>query len=286
MKADTDVRRGRRARVHRSSCCEAGTPLGSAELSALELSTAERAAAEAYSELRAKVVHAFNNDLRTPLTVLLCHTELLLETGEMPESARSSLEAMRRAGRAIRTRLTDLATSVDEHDHDGREGREGREGPGDEPAGRAQVHLASLLADVVGGIGRVPGADISLTTSATEDLSVDVYPALLRRAVVELLHNALSHAPQGSTVRLSCRIEADQVCIEVRDEGPGISERERARAAAWAPAADDPSRLRGGGLAVASLVAAAHSGRLVLENRSGGGLSATLRLDLHAISAL
>jgi two-component system sensor histidine kinase TctE len=230
---------------------------------------AERAAAEAYSELCAKVVHAFNNDLRTPLTVLLCRTELLLETGTFPESARSSLEAMRRAGAAIRDRLVYLAADVDEHDA--------------ARAGRAQVHLASFLGDVVKEVDPAAARVELALASGTEDLSVDVYASLLRRAVAGLLHNALGHSPEGSPVGLWVRVETGHLCIEVRDHGPGISERGRVRAAAW-PASDDPSRLRGGGLAVANLVATAHCGRLDLTNRPEGGLSATLRLDLRAIS--
>jgi K+-sensing histidine kinase KdpD len=216
-------------------------------------------------------VHAFNDDLRTPLTTLLCHTELLLGTEGVPEVAQRSLAAMRRAGQAIKDRLADLALSVDARDG--------------ESAGRVYVHLASLLRGVVRGVDPAPsGAEIVLTTNNTEELIVVVYPALLRRGIVELLDNALNNAPQGSTICLSMRVEADEVCIEVRDEGPGLNGRGRELLAASSPAGADASRLRGRGLANASSVAAAHGGRLVLTNVRDGGFSATLRLDLRTHS--
>lgn len=266
MNTDTTPDNCLRSRVHTLPYDVPGSP----QVAVLEPASAEQAAAEAYSELCAKVVHAFNNDLRTPLTTLLCHTELLLETEALPDVARRSLDAMRRAGQTIRKRLTDVAVSIDAHDGE---------------SGRGQVHLASLLRAMVAGSDSGPsGPEISLTTSGTEELLVVGYPALLRRGVAALLDNALDNAPEGSTVWLSSRVEADEVCIEVRDEGPGLSERERERQAASSATGDDASRLRGGGLAIASCVAAAHSGRLVLSNLPDGGCSATLRLDLRTVS--
>jgi K+-sensing histidine kinase KdpD len=265
---DTGASSHRRARVHPGSC-GATTRAGSPEGAVPEPSPADQAAAEAYSELCSKVVHAFNHDLRTPLTTLLCHTELLLETEATPEAAHLSLAAMKRAGQTIKERLASLVLSVDAHD--------------EASAGRVHVHLPSLLRGLVTEVDSLSPsrAEIRLTTIGTEEFLAVVNPALVRRGVVELLNNALNNALEGSTIWLSSRIEAAEVCIEVRDQGPGLDKRERLRPVL--PAGDDASRLRGSGLAIASSVAAAHGGRLELTDLADGGLSATLRLDLRTL---
>ena len=44
----------------------------------------------------------------------------------------------------------------------------------------------------------------------------------LKQILFKLLGNAANYAPEGSTVRLSCRREADEIVFEVSDDGPGI----------------------------------------------------------------
>lgn len=58
-------------------------------------------------QLRRELVDTINHDLRTPLTVVVAHTELLKDL-DLPDAARHSLAAIARAG----DRLLDLAQSV------------------------------------------------------------------------------------------------------------------------------------------------------------------------------
>jgi signal transduction histidine kinase len=220
-------------------------------------SPAEQAAAQAYTELCDKVVHAFNHNIRTPLTTLLWHTELLLATDCMPVAALDSLDAMRRTGQMIKAVLADVVLAVDAADTG--------------PAGRLRVHLTSLLRAAVREVRSASAeAVVAVSTNGVEDLVALVNPLLLRRGVAEMLQYAVSRTPPGSPVDLSATIEAGDLCIEVRDGGPEAERR-------VAP------HLGGTGLGVAECVAAAHGGRLVLTDLAGGGRSVTLRLDLLTI---
>ena len=46
--------------------------------------------------------------------------------------------------------------------------------------------------------------------------------ALLERAAINLLHNAVQHSPRDSTVAIGLRQEAGQVSFWVQDQGPGL----------------------------------------------------------------
>jgi two-component system, OmpR family, sensor kinase len=50
------------------------------------------------------------------------------------------------------------------------------------------------------------------------------YPQLLRRAIDNVLRNAIRHAPLGSDVLLNCKVDdgLKQVLIEILDCGPGV----------------------------------------------------------------
>jgi two-component system heavy metal sensor histidine kinase CusS len=59
---------------------------------------------------------------------------------------------------------------------------------------------------------------------------VHANPLLFQRALSNLLSNALTHAPQGSTVTIRCAASGDGgATLTVSDSGPGIDAMHRAR---------------------------------------------------------
>jgi len=114
---------------------------------------------------------------------------------------------------------------------------------------------------------------------AGDRLVAEVQPNLLRRALRNLIENAVRHA--GSAT-VSVRMAGDWVAIEVADDGPGIPEAELAHVMEpFVRLEASRNRETGGsglGLTLARSAAQAHRGRLELENRSGGGLIARIVL--------
>lgn len=110
--------------------------------------------------------------------------------------------------------------------------------------------------------------------------SVDADPALLRRALDNLLDNARKHGGDGP-VLLAARDDGGLV-VEVHDRGPGIPPEDLARV--FEPFyRGDRSRTRrsggvGLGLPLARRIVEAHGGTVTLESREGEGTVARVRV--------
>jgi two-component system, OmpR family, sensor histidine kinase CpxA len=119
------------------------------------------------------------------------------------------------------------------------------------------------------------------------DVVLLAYPQLLRRAIDNVLRNAIHYAPEGTEVILSCEVERgpQQVIVEVLDSGPGVPE--SMLADIFRPFfRTDPGRgHRGGGtglgLAIATEAVRLHEGTIAAQNRMDGGLQVTITLPLH-----
>ncbi len=108
---------------------------------------------------------------------------------------------------------------------------------------------------------------------------------LLFRALENVVRNALSHTPNGSTVELSARAEAEQVLIRVSDQGPGVPPELLERifepffrvGKARDRASGDPGGY-GIGLAITARVVSLHTGSVRARNLPAGGLQVEIAL--------
>lgn len=108
---------------------------------------------------------------------------------------------------------------------------------------------------------------------------LDVQPPMLRRALRNLIDNALKYA---GSAEVEVEGSSDAVTISVLDRGPGLTPDELQRVTS-AFYRGEPSRNRetggtGLGLSIAEAMADAHHGTLTLDNRDGGGLIANITL--------
>jgi len=107
---------------------------------------------------------------------------------------------------------------------------------------------------------------------------------LLRRAVDNILRNAIRFAPAGSTIEISTQSTLGEPTIAVRDHGPGVPDLdlERIFEAFYrvAQARDPDSGGVGLGLAIAARIMALHGGGTNARNASGGGLIVELRFPV------
>ena len=100
---------------------------------------------------------------------------------------------------------------------------------------------------------------------------------LLREALAALLANAAEAAgPDGGIVLSAAPRPEGGIGVRVEDDGPGMAPELLAEAAR--PFVTTRTAGTGLGLAIVARIARAHGGSLILENREGGGLRATMAL--------
>jgi signal transduction histidine kinase len=204
-------------------------------------------------EEKDRTLGAIGHDLRTPLASLRIRAESV-EPAEDRERIVSTIEEMASTLEDILT-LARVGRSRDQFE------------PVDLPA------LARSIAEDYGELGH------SVGVSFNEPAVLQAQPALLKRAVRNLVDNALNYA---GTAIIDIGAAGNEVSICVLDDGPGLKPEELERVVG-AFSRGEPSRNRetggaGLGLSIAQAVADAHGGTLVLANRKGGGLAACMVL--------
>jgi signal transduction histidine kinase len=111
----------------------------------------------------------------------------------------------------------------------------------------------------------------------------------LKRAVANLLENAVRLAPEGSRIRLAAGSEGNRAWIAVADEGPGIAPEDQAHVFDRFWRADKArSRADGGtglGLAIVRQIAESHGGQVRLQSKVGVGSSFVIWLPVAASSS-
>lgn len=107
-------------------------------------------------------------------------------------------------------------------------------------------------------------------------------PALLARAIDNLLSNALKFSPPGTTVSVTTDTDDGKAWVDVADRGPGVPEDELGALFRPFYRGSNGARADGSGLglAIVARIAHAHRGAASAHNCEGGGLCARLEIPL------
>jgi two-component system heavy metal sensor histidine kinase CusS len=129
---------------------------------------------------------------------------------------------------------------------------------------------------------------VTLTVSAGDGVAATVDRTLFQRAIGNLISNALAHCSPGDNVRLSARVEAGRILVDVSDTGSGISADALPRVFDRFYRAD-PARTRnpgsaGLGLAIVQQIITLHGGEVRIVSELGRGTSVTLVLPQALLS--
>ncbi|MBI2384591.1 MAG: DUF4118 domain-containing protein [Elusimicrobia bacterium] len=218
---------------------------------------AKRAEVVAEAErLRSSLLSAVSHELRTPLAAIIGSASTLLQTGHGGgKSSRDLLVNIRDEA----DRLTRLVHNLIETTRlDSGAALKKELYPIEDVIGTALERVEKLLA------GRHVESDLP------ENLPlVPVDPVLMELVFVNLIENAVRHAPEGA-LDIVARERMDFLEVSVADRGPGLKPEELERVfekfyrASAAPGA-------GLGLAICKAVVEAHGGTIRAENRPGGG---------------
>jgi signal transduction histidine kinase len=205
-----------------------------------------------------RLLQDISHELRSPLARLSFAAEL----------ARTSPD---RDAAAVRVnqeidRLTDLVQSLLQVTRE----------DGDLPARRLETtSLDGLVTEVVRDCqieAAARNCELEISKSAGAELLGD--PVLLRRAIENIVRNAIGHAPAGTSVELTLETFGENASIVVRDYGPGVPEEALTQIFKPFFRVDTSRNADSGGvglgLAITQRAITAHNGHVWAENAHPG----------------
>ncbi|HZU26112.1 MAG TPA: ATP-binding protein [Bryobacteraceae bacterium] len=160
-----------------------------------------------------------------------------------------------------------------------------------DPARRVHepVDARELLREVVYDTSieaQAKGCELALTAPA--EVTVNGDAELLRRAVENVVRNAIRYAPSGSAVEIALEARGETAAIGVRDRGPGVPDESLGRIFdAFYRVDSDRNRSSGGvglGLAIARRAVELHDGHIRARN-ANPGLLVSIELPLARAEA-
>jgi signal transduction histidine kinase len=137
--------------------------------------------------------------------------------------------------------------------------------------------LAPLVDDVFAALApQLAAQGIQPAARVPEDLRLTADRHMLRRAVLNLVLNAVDAMPSGGRLEVCAAVQEGVLELEVADTGTGLSSETLARA--FEPFFSTKSGGTGLGLAIVYRVAEVHRGEVTAANRPDGGAAFTLRI--------
>jgi two-component system heavy metal sensor histidine kinase CusS len=212
------------------------------------------------SQFSADIAH----ELRTPINNLMGEVEVALSRGRTAPEYRTVLESSLEECSRLSRMITEVKIQASWFD--------------------ATKEIRAVL-DFYEALSAEEGVEVEAEGEST--LHGDVI--LFRRALSNLLANALRYTPRGGKVRISIKNESDEA-VEVRvvDNGAGISAEHLPKIFDRFYRVD-PSRSRhpegtGLGLAIVRSIMELHGGSVGVESQLGKGTTFTLRFPNHPLT--
>lgn len=210
-----------------------------------------------------------SHELRAPLSVIRAEADLALRRERTPAEYRSALEAVAAEADALEVLTRDLLAAARNLS------------TGEDSC--SPVDLAVVASAVAHRMSKVAsGRCIRIEETAQGDAIVHANRALIERAVLSVLDNALKYSPETGSVEIRVSSECPNAELTIRDDGPGFSDAALQRGCDrfWR---DDDARAREGsglGLALAKTIVEHYGGTIVLANAEPHG--AVVRMTFPA----
>jgi signal transduction histidine kinase len=231
-----------------------------------------RARAELTSQQKTEFASITAHELRSPLTAILGSLRIMASgrAGQLPPMAAPYVDMASRNC----ARLMELINELLELD---------RMEAGMLPFARGAVNPSEVVHSACAALDPI-AEEFGVTIRAEHETTRLIIGDRdrLRQVVINLLSNALKHAPKGTEVIARLEDRGSQVRISVRDRGPGIPAQDRERIfqpfVQTGSASDHAST--GLGLKIAREIVQRHDGQIGVESELGHG--ATFWFELPA----
>ncbi len=146
------------------------------------------------------------------------------------------------------------------------------------------IDIAAELEDALftyGELMRQAGMQVNYKAPDNEIALIPGDPERLKQVFLNLLDNAMKHAPEGDKIDVSLKEEGGKILISVRDHGPGIPKGELPHVKEKFYKGSSKNRGTGIGLSVCDEIITRHRGTLDVANANSGGCVVTITLPMN-----
>lgn len=212
------------------------------------------------------------HELRTPVTVMLAHTQAALETSCSPEENRAAFEACQRAAQRMRRLIESLLELA-------------RFDAGREPLQQQKFDLADVAADSIELLEPLAEKRNITLHSQLVNVPCSGDPDRLGQVITNLLSNAIHYNRDGGEVRVVTESNGKNVSVSIIDNGPGIPPEHLPhifeRFYRVDKARTSTAGRTGLGLAICQAIVEAHGGKITVQSEAGKGALFCVQLPLN-----
>ncbi|MFB4283139.1 MULTISPECIES: HAMP domain-containing sensor histidine kinase [unclassified Nonomuraea] len=223
---------------------------------------------EAAAETQRRLIEEASHELRLPLSVLMTNAEVILaHPAPTADIYRQALERSRKAADRLQRTIEELLVDA-----------RGRA----RTISRRPTDLMVTLREIAGDAAVLAAVrQVTLSVTGPPSAVCRVDEPTVRRAISNLVDNAIRYAPAGSTVGVHIETTPAQVAVVVTDHGPGIppDQQERILERFWRGGDSGPGA--GLGLPIAGQIAQAHGGTVTVTSPGPSGDGSVFRLTLR-----
>ncbi|MEM5948264.1 ATP-binding protein [Spirochaetia bacterium 38H-sp] len=222
-------------------------------------------------KIRKDFVSNVSHELKTPISSIIGYTETLAEIISPEDStARRFAETIHNNAVRLGNIVEDLLmlSRIEQNNTEIKK------------APHSLSELIQKAIDTINNAAEEKG--ITISTVEKPDITIMANPGLMIQALGNILDNAVRYCPAGTTVTIDWQEEADISRIIIRDNGPGIPQKDLSRIfERFYRVESSRNRNTGGtglGLAIVKHIVESHGGGIEAESPPTGGTQFVIRL--------
>lgn len=168
------------------------------------------------SDLKSRFVSTVSHEFRTPLAAVLSSASLLGKYTKEEEQAKRDrhIARIKEGVQHLNGMLEDLLSL-------------GKLEEGLVEAKKETVKCKSFMEDFISDLKEIlkPGQEIKFTHEGSDEVYTD--KRLLKNILLNLVSNAIKFSPEDSVIEISCSNQTEQIILNVKDSGIGISQEDQ-----------------------------------------------------------
>ncbi|HEY9179671.1 MAG TPA: HAMP domain-containing sensor histidine kinase [Candidatus Baltobacteraceae bacterium] len=227
----------------------------------------------ARSEVMRDLIFALAHDLRTPLAAARMTLRQAFNGayGDLPASYRDVLKRSITSNETV-IRLADTLVTMARYE------------AGDQSAFRQPVDMNHICREVAADVTALSNERETTLIVVTDEQAVTVLAddADMRRAITNLVANAIANTPRAGTISISAERAGRCAIVRVADDGYGVAPELREHLFERFVSRSGRAASTGLGLYIVRRIVEAHSGSISYEPRTPSGSIFTVTLPLHA----